>query len=89
VKFSIITICCNPGNNIKSAIKSVLSQDYPDIEYIIIDGASTDGTVELVKSYGDKISRFISELVKRFYYALNKGVDLSTGEVASFVNADD
>ena len=51
MKFSLITICYNSANTIRSAIESVVSQDYSDIEYIIIDGASTDGTVELVKSY--------------------------------------
>jgi glycosyltransferase involved in cell wall biosynthesis len=89
MKFSIITICYNPGNSIRTAIESVLSQDYPDIEYIIIDGASTDGTVELVKSYGDKISRFISEPDNGLYHALNKGINLATGEVIGFVHADD
>jgi len=89
MKFSIITSCYNPGNGIRTAIESVLSQDYPDIEYIIIDGASTDGTAELVKSYGGKIGRFISEPDKGFYDALNKGVRLATGDVIGFVNADD
>lgn len=89
MKFSIITICYNPGNSIRTAIESVLSQDYSNIEYIIIDGASTDGTVELVKSYGDKINRFISEPDKGLYDALNKGINLTTGEVIGFVNADD
>lgn len=89
MKFSIITACYNPGSSIMTAIESVLSQDYPDIEYIIIDGASTDGTVELIKSYGDKISRFISEPDKGFYDALNKGINLANGDVIGFVNADD
>lgn len=89
MKFSIITICYNPGDKIKTAIESVLLQDYPDIEYILIDGASTDGTVELIKSYGDKISRFISEPDNGLYDAFNKGINLTTGEVIGFVNADD
>ena len=89
MKFSIITICYNPGDNIKAAIESVLSQDYPDIEYIIVDGGSTDGTIELVKSYGDKISKFISEPDNGLYDALNKGVRMTSGDVVGFVNADD
>lgn len=89
MKFSIITVCYNPGDKIKTAIESVLSQYYPDIEYIIIDGGSTDGTVELVKSYGDKINTFISEPDKGLYDAFNKGINLATGEVIGFVNADD
>ena len=89
MKFSIITICYNPGGKIKTAIESVLSQDYSNIEYVIIDGASNDGTVELIKSYGDKISRFISEPDNGLYDAFNKGINLTTGEVIGFVNADD
>ena len=87
--FSIITICYNPGNNIRTAIESVLSQDYPDIEYIIIDGASNDGTTSIIESYGNKISKFISEPDKGLYDALNKGINLSTGHIIGFVNADD
>jgi glycosyltransferase involved in cell wall biosynthesis len=89
MKFSIITICYNPGDKIKTAIESVVSQDYSNIEYIIIDGASTDGTAELVKSYGDKINKFVSEPDKGLYDALNKGINLATGDVIGFVNADD
>jgi len=66
MKFSIITICYNPGRLIKDTIDSVLSQGYPDIEYIIIDGKSTDGTVDMVKSYDGSISKFISEPDKGF-----------------------
>jgi glycosyltransferase involved in cell wall biosynthesis len=89
MRFSIITICYNSANTIRSAIESVLSQDYSNIEYIIIDGASTDGTAELVKSYGDKINKFVSEPDKGLYDALNKGINLATGDVIGFVNADD
>ena len=89
MKISIITVCFNSANTIEDTIRSVLSQDYKNIEYIIIDGASTDGTVELVKSYGDKINRFVSEPDKGLYDALNKGINIATGEVIGFVNADD
>jgi glycosyltransferase involved in cell wall biosynthesis len=89
LKFSIITICHNSGNSVKTAIESVLSQDYPDIEYIIIDGNSTDETVEVVKSYGDKIDTFVSEPDKGIYDALNKGLRHACGEVVGFVHADD
>ena len=89
MKFSIITVCCNPGKRISDTIESVLSQDYPDIEHIVIDGASTDGTVELVKSYGNKIGKFVSEPDNGLYDALNKGINLAAGDVIGFVHSDD
>lgn len=89
MKVSIITVCFNAQKYIKSCIDSVLMQDYPEIEYIIIDGKSKDNTVEILKSYGDKITRWISEPDKGLYDAMNKGVALATGEVIGFLNADD
>jgi len=89
VKVSIITVVWNNKNTIKDAIDSVLNQTYKDIEYIIIDGASTDGTVEIVQSYGGKVSKFVSEPDKGLYNAMNKGVALSTGDVVGILNSDD
>jgi len=89
MKISIITVVWNNAKTIKDAIDSVLSQTYENIEYIIIDGASTDGTVEIVKSYGDKISKFISEKDKGLYDAMNKGIRLSTGDIVGILNSDD
>ena len=89
MRFSIITVCYNPGKSISDTIESVLSQDYPDIEHIIVDGHSTDGTVELVRSYGDKISTFVSEPDEGLYDALNKGINLAAGDVIGFVHSDD
>jgi len=89
MRFSIITICYNPGPELKTSIESVLSQHDADIEYILVDGGSTDGTVELVKSYGHKIATFISEPDKGLYDALNKGVKRATGDCVGFVHADD
>ena len=89
MKISIITVALNNKEVIKDAIDSILSQAYKNIEYIIIDGASIDGTVEVVQSYGDKISRFISEPDNGIYDAMNKGVDLATGDVIAFLHSDD
>lgn len=89
MKVSIITVVYNNSSTIRSAIESVLSQTYSNIEYIVVDGASTDGTVEIVKSYGSKITKFISEPDKGIYNAMNKGVRFSTGDVVGILNSDD
>jgi len=89
LKISIITVVWNNAKTIKDAIDSVLGQSYKNIEYIVVDGASTDGTVEIVQSYGDKISKFVSEKDKGLYDAMNKGVELATGDVVGILNSDD
>lgn len=89
MKISIITVVWNNKETIKDAIDSVLSQTYKDIEYIIVDGASTDGTVEIIQSYGDKISKFITEPDNGLYDAMNKGIALATGDVVGILNSDD
>ena len=89
MKVSIITVVWNNKDTIKDAIDSVLIQTYKDIEYIIIDGASIDGTIEIIKSYGDKITKFISEPDKGLYDAMNKGIKLATGDVVGILNSDD
>jgi glycosyltransferase involved in cell wall biosynthesis len=81
LKISIITVVWNNASIIKDALDSVLSQTYENIEYIVVDGASTDGTVEIVQSYGDKISKFVSEKDKGLYDAMNKGIGLATGDI--------
>lgn len=88
-KISIITVVWNNKDTIKDAIESVLNQTYKDIEYIIVDGASTDGTVEVVQRYGDKITKFISEPDNGLYDAMNKGIKLATGDVIGILNSDD
>ncbi|OHX64931.1 glycosyltransferase family 2 protein [Flammeovirga pacifica] len=89
MKISIITASFNNKKTLQQTIHSVLSQDYDNIEYIIIDGGSTDGTVEMISSYGNKITTFISEPDEGIYDALNKGVRLATGDVVGFMHSDD
>ena len=88
-KISIITVCYNCVSTIERTIKSVLSQDYPNIEYIVIDGKSTDGTMDAIRRYEQSISFFLSEPDKGIYDAMNKGIDAATGELIGFINGDD
>jgi glycosyltransferase involved in cell wall biosynthesis len=88
-KVTIITVCFNSAATIRDAIESVLSQDYPHIEYIVVDGASRDGTADLVRAYGSRIARFISEPDRGIYDAMNKGLALATGDVVGMLNSDD
>ena len=89
LKISIITSVYNNQETIKDAIESVLGQTYKNVEYVIVDGGSSDDTVSIVKSYGDKISKFVSEKDKGIYDGLNKGVKLATGDVVAFLHSDD
>lgn len=89
MKVSIVTVVWNNKDTIKYAIESVLSQTYPNVEYIIIDGASTDGTIDVIKGYGNKINKFISEPDHGIYDAMNKGLKLATGDVIGILNSDD
>lgn len=89
MKITIITVCYNRKATIEKAIQSVLSQNYPDIEYIIIDGNSKDGTQEIIESYKDQISKYISEPDKGMYDAINKGFQLATGDVIGLMHSDD
>jgi len=89
VKVSIITVVFNGKDTISDCIDSVLTQDYKDIEYVIIDGNSSDGTVELIKSYGDRIFKLTSEPDKGIYDAMNKGLKMASGEIVGILNADD
>lgn len=89
MRVTIITVCYNRKNTIEKAIKSVLEQNYNDIEYIIIDGNSKDGTKDIIESYKDRISQYISEPDKGMYDAINKGLKLATGDVIGLMHSDD
>ena len=89
MKVSIITVALNNAEYIESCIQSVINQDYENIEYIVIDGGSTDGTIEIIKRYEDKINLWISEPDKGIYDAMNKGIKLATGEIIGMLNSDD
>jgi glycosyltransferase involved in cell wall biosynthesis len=89
LKVSIITVVYNRHDTIAEAIESVLQQTYADIEYIVVDGASTDGTVSIIQQYADRISKFVSETDGGLYDALNKGITMATGEIIGFLHADD
>jgi len=89
LKVSIVTITYNSEKTIEETIESVLSQSYKNIEYIVVDGNSSDSTVEIVNQYRDKISRFISEPDNGIYDAMNKGLKLATGDIIAILNSDD
>lgn len=88
-KVSLITVSYNAEKTIERTIKSVLSQSYPNIEYVIVDGASTDGTMELVNKHGSKIDVVISEPDDGIYDAINKGIRHSSGDIIGIINSDD
>lgn len=89
MKVSIITVCFNSDETIESTIRSVLSQDYKDIEHIVVDGGSTDGTLDILTNYQSRISTCISEPDTGIYEAMNKGIKLSTGDIIATLNSDD
>jgi len=89
VKISIITVVYNNDKTIKSAIKSVLTQSYSNIEYVIIDGGSSDKTVNIIDEYKEQLGYFISEKDKGIYDAMNKGIKAATGDVIGILNSDD
>jgi len=89
MKISLLTVCYNSADTIKDTINSILAQDYEDIEYIIVDGNSTDGTIGIIQSYGNKVGKWISEPDNGIYDAMNKGIALATGDVIGMLNSDD
>jgi len=89
MKISIITVCYNSEATIEHTLKSVFSQDHSDIEYIVVDGGSTDDTLKIIENYADRITVFISEKDQGIYFALNKGIQLATGEIIGILHSDD
>jgi glycosyltransferase involved in cell wall biosynthesis len=89
MKVSIITITYNSAQTVEDTIKSVTQQDYPDIEYIIIDGKSKDTTLQIVEKYNHRIAKVVSEKDKGLYDALNKGIRHATGDIIGMLHSDD
>jgi glycosyltransferase involved in cell wall biosynthesis len=86
---SIVTVCLNSADTIEDTIRSVREQAYEHIEHVIVDGGSTDGTVEIARKYNGRIKKFISERDDGIYDAMNKGLHLAQGDIVAFLNADD
>ena len=89
IKISIVTACYNSEKTIEKTIKSVIEQDYPNIEYILIDGGSTDNTMKIVKKYEKVFSVIVSQSDKGVADGFNKGVQRATGEIIGILNSDD
>jgi glycosyltransferase involved in cell wall biosynthesis len=89
MKISIVTPSYNQGAFLEKTIKSVLAQNYPDLEYIVIDGGSTDNSSEIINRYADKLSYYISELDSGQSNAINKGFKKATGDILAWINSDD
>ena len=89
LKISIITVCYNNVDTLEDTIKSVQSQTYPNIEYIIVDGASTDGTSGIIDKNKNSIAKFVSEKDAGIYFAINKGLKMATGDVIGLLHGDD
>ncbi len=85
---TVITVCYNSAALIEETIQSVLGQDYPNLEYLIVDGASTDGTLDIIRKYADRL-KYVSEPDKGIYDAMNKGLKMAGGEWVNFMNAGD
>ncbi len=89
MKISVITVTRNNAQTIRATLDSVAAQDHPDVQHIVIDGASTDGTPALVRAHGARVDTLVSEPDQGIYDAMNKGIRHATGEVIAFLNADD
>lgn len=88
-KVSLITVCLNSAKTLTDTIESIVAQSYQNLEYIIIDGGSTDGTLEIIRRHEKHISVWLSEPDNGIYDAMNKGIRMATGEIVGIVNSDD
>jgi glycosyltransferase involved in cell wall biosynthesis len=88
-RLTVITPSLNQARYLERALRSVLDQDYPDLEYIVMDGGSTDGSVEILRRYGDRLAYWVSEPDSGQSWAINRGIERSTGEVIAYINSDD
>ncbi len=89
MKVSIITVTYNSAATLSDTIESIVDQDYPDIEYIIVDGKSSDGTLDIIKRYEAHVTKYVSEPDKGIYDAMNKGIKIATGDIIGILNSDD
>lgn len=89
MKLSVVTVCLNARTTIAEAVESVHDQTFPDVEHIVVDGESGDGTLEILDKYRDRITTLISERDEGLYYAMNKGIEAATGDYVGFLNSDD
>lgn len=92
IKVSVITVCFNSEKTIENTIRSVLNQTYSNVEYIVVDGKSSDRTMDIVEAYRDRFGtrmKVISEPDEGLYYAMNKGIEIATGEIIGIINSDD
>jgi glycosyltransferase involved in cell wall biosynthesis len=88
-KISIVTISFNQAKYLEKTITSILDQNYPNLEYIVIDGGSTDGSVDIIKKYESRINYWISETDEGMYHAVEKGLNKCTGDIMAWINSDD
>lgn len=89
MKISVITVCFNSAQTIADTLQSVATQTHPEIEHIVVDGSSTDGTLDVIERHEQHVARLISEPDRGIYDAMNKGLALASGDVIGFLNADD
>lgn len=88
-KITVVTVCYNAVKEIEKTIQSVINQTYKNVEYIIVDGGSTDGTLDIIRKYSSHISRWVSEADKGIFDAMNKAAGMATGDYINFMNAGD
>ncbi|MDR1367389.1 MAG: glycosyltransferase [Candidatus Accumulibacter sp.] len=89
LKITVITVTFNARRTVRRTLDSVAAQDHPAVEHIVIDGASTDGTFDIIRGHEKNLARYISEPDEGIYDAMNKGLDLASGDIVCFLNADD